>query len=331
MDHGSTILRTAAGGLGLLAGVAMLVAGAAGEARAQDCPRGDLDARYCDRDGDMLADPPSEAGEWLDPSTIVFTYTPVEDPALYARVWEEFMDHMAEITGREVAYFTVHSYAAMVEAMRAGRLHVGGFAAGSVPVAVNCAGFHPLAAMGLDGGISGYQMEIITHPESGIATMEDLAGRTLAFVSPTSNSGFRAPSALLEAEFGMVADQDYQTAFSGAHDNSILGVVNRDYDAAAIASTVMRRMIDRDVVSWDDIEIIYTSETFPSTGYGHVYNLHPELQEAVREAFLSFDWEGTALAEEFSSADSFVAVDYQTDWNVIRTIAAQVGDTFECR
>jgi phosphonate transport system substrate-binding protein len=295
-----------------------------------DCPRGDLDERFCDVDGDLLADPPSDESEWLDPDTLIFTYTPVEDPALYRTTWADFIDHLSEVTGKNVSYFTVQSYAAMVEAMRAGRLHVGGFATGSVPLAVNCAGFHPLATMGQGGEIWGYEMEIITHPDSGIETMEDLRGRTLAFVTPTSNSGFRAPSALLEAEFGMTADVDYNTAFSGGHDNSVFGVANRDYDAGAIANEVMFRMFDRGVVDRNDIKTIYTSATFPTTGYGYVYNLHPDLVEKIREAFFTFEWSG-ALAEEFADADGFAAVTYQDDWAVIRQIAAQVGDTFTCQ
>lgn len=311
--------------------VAAVALAAPTTAAAEDCPRGDLDERFCDRTGDLLADVPDDPDEWLDPATLIFTYTPVEDPALYRRVWDEFMDHLKEVTGRDVTYFTVHSYAAMVEAMRAGRLHLGGFATGSVPLAVNCAGFHPIATMGKDDQIWGYEMEIITHPDSGIETLEDLRGRTLAFTTPTSNSGFRAPSALLEAEVNMVADQDFKTAFSGAHDNSVLGVANRDYDAAAIANEVMFRMFDRDVVSRDQIKTIYTSATFPTTAYGYVYNLHPELQEKIREAFFTFPWEGTELAAEFADADGFVGITYQEHWEVIRTIAKQIGETFACQ
>ena len=53
------------------------------------------------------------------------------------------------------------------------------------------------------------------------------------------------------------------------------GVVNKDYDAASIANSVRKRMIARDVISEDGYEIVYTSQTFPTTGYGTVYNLHP--------------------------------------------------------
>lgn len=300
----------------------ILTLGAMSALAQEDCPRGDLDERFCDRDGDMLADPPEDESQWLDPSTLIFTYAPTEDPAVYQDVFGEFMDYLSDLTGKPVQYFPVRSYAAQVEAMRAGRLHVAGFAAGAVQEGVNTAGFHPMAMMAAEDGSFGYEMEIIVRAGSDIQSLEDLRGRQLAFVSPTSNSGFRAPSALLYAELGMRPDVDYETAFSGGHDNSILGVVNEDYEAAAIASTVLRRMVDRDVLSLDDLEFVYVSQTFPSTAYGAIYNLRPELKEQVREAFLTFDWTGTALDEEFGDVDQFIAISYQDDWEVLRQIAA---------
>lgn len=309
----------------LMAG--LLLAG--GSAFAQDCERGELDARYCDVNGDMLADTPTDPADRQDPATLVFTYAPTEDPAVYQGAFSEFLDHLSEATGKQVVYFPVQSYAAQIEAMRAGRLHVSGFAAGAVQEAVNTAGFVPAVIMADTAGVYGYTMQIIVPPNSDIEALEDLEGRQLAFVSPTSNSGFKAPSALLFAELGLKPDEGYQTAFSGGHDNSILGVVNGDYEAAAIASSVMQRMIEREVLAADDVRIIYESQSFPSTAYGYVYDLEPELAEQIREAFLSFDWEGTALKEEFSDSDQFVAIDYQRDWEVLRQIAAASAELEE--
>ena len=48
-----------------------------------ECERGDLAAIYCDEDGDMVADRPSDESEWVNPDTLIFAYTPVEDPAIY--------------------------------------------------------------------------------------------------------------------------------------------------------------------------------------------------------------------------------------------------------
>ena len=307
---------------------AVVLLGAAGLAQAAF----QLDERYVDNDGDMIADIPEDPSQWVDPPTLIFAYTPVEDPAVYATVWEEFLEHLADATGKSVQFFPVQSNAAQIEAMRAGRLHIAGFNTGANPLAVACAGFRPFTIMAALDGSFGYEMEIITYPGSGIESMEDLKGRTLAFTSETSNSGFKAPSALLEAEYGLVADVDFQTAFSGGHDNSVLGVANRDYDAAAIANEVMFRMFERDVVDRDQIVTIYKSGTFPTTGYGVAHNLTPELQQQIVDAFFSFEWEGTALLEEFSKGgmEQFIPITFEEDWAVIRQIDEAMGVTYTC-
>jgi phosphonate transport system substrate-binding protein len=292
-----------------------------------------LGDRYVDNDGDLIADIPADESAWLDPSTLVFAYTPVEDPAVYAEVWAGFLDHMEEVTGKKVQFFPVQSNAAQIEAMRAGRLHVAGFNTGSNPLAVACAGFRPFAMMAGSDGSFGYEMEVITYPGSPIRSMEDIRGGTLTHTSETSNSGFKAPTALMAAEFGMVSGEDYETQFSGKHDNSILGVANQDYEVATIANSVKGRMIEREVVSADQLEVLYTSDTFPTTGYGVVYNLHPDLQEKIQKAFFSFDWTGTKLAEEFgkNGEDQFIPITFQEDWAVIRTIDQANGVEYNCR
>jgi phosphonate transport system substrate-binding protein len=39
----------------------------AGPVAAQDCPHGDLDKRFCDVDGDLIADTPTDPAELADP------------------------------------------------------------------------------------------------------------------------------------------------------------------------------------------------------------------------------------------------------------------------
>ncbi|MDO5668089.1 MAG: phosphate/phosphite/phosphonate ABC transporter substrate-binding protein [Alcaligenaceae bacterium] len=140
-----------------------------------------MDPRFTDADGDLVADAPTDPKDWIDPATLVFSYTPVEDPAVYAEVWKEFIDHLAAETGKKVQFFPVQSNAAQLEAMRAGRLHVAGFNTGSNPLAVNCAGFVPFAMMAANDDAYGYEMEILTYPGSGIEKVEDIRGKKLAF------------------------------------------------------------------------------------------------------------------------------------------------------
>lgn len=293
-----------------------------------------MDPRFSDADGDLIADAPTDAKDWIDPSTLVFSYTPVEDPAVYAEVWKEFIDHLSAETGKKVQFFPVQSNAAQLEAMRAGRLHVAGFNTGSNPLAVNCAGFVPFAMMASNDDRYGYEMEILTYPGSGIEKVEDIKGKKLAFTSETSNSGYKAPSALLKQEFKMEAGKDFEPVFSGKHDNSILGVANKDYPAAAIANSVLSRMLERDVVKSEQLVSIYKSQSFPTTGYGYVYNLKPELAEKVKAAFFNFNWEGTGLAKEFNHVnppqEKFMPISFKEHWQVVRDIDAAMNVSYDC-
>ena len=119
--------------------------------------------------------------------------------------------------------------------------------------------------------------------------------------------------------------------YSGKHDNSILGVVNRDYEAAAVANSVLSRMIERKVFEPSKIRSIYKSETFPTTGYGYAHNLDPKLVEKIKEAFFGFPWDGSALQAEFKREGKFIPIDYKKDWAVLRKIDDASGVKYTCK
>ena len=294
-----------------------------------------LDPRFKDADGDLIADAPADPKDWLDPATLIFAYTPVEDPEVYRKIWDDFIAHLSKETGRKVVFFPVQSNAAQIEAMRAGRLHIAGFNTGSVPLAVNCAGFAPFAMMASKKDEFGYEMEIIVQADGPIQKIEDLKGKIVAFTDPNSNSGFKAPSAILKAKYGLEADRDFKPAFSGKHDNSVIGVANKDYDAAAVANAVLKRMAARNVVDATKLRSIYKSQTFPTTGYGTAYNLKPELAAKIRAAFFNFNWDGTELAKEYEKSNppqqKFIPMTYKDAWAVVRDIDQAMGVSYACK
>jgi phosphonate transport system substrate-binding protein len=198
-------------------------------------------------------------------------------------------------------------------------------------LAVSCAGLVPFAMMASEDGSFGYEMEIIVPAASSITSPSDIKGKTLAFTSPTSNSGNKAPSALLKSEFGLVKDVDFKTTFSGKHDNSVLGIANNDYEVAAVANSVLNRMIKRDVIKAEQIRTIYKSQTFPTTGYGHAHNLDPQLTAKIKQAFFTFEWEGSDLKKEFKKEGQFMSIRHKNDWDVIRKIDAANGVNYACK
>jgi phosphonate transport system substrate-binding protein len=307
----------------------LIIAVWAGSAIAQGscAQRGDLDQRYCDEDGDLVADRPKDAKAWQNPASLVFSYTPVEDPAVYENVFADFMTHLAKVTGKRIRWFPAESYAAQVEAMRSGRLHIAGVATGPTAFAVNLGGFVPLVGMQRADGSLGYTLQLITHRDSPIKTVADLKGKRVAHVAPSSNSGDIAPRALFKA-MGLEPGKDYQILYSGKHDNSIMGVVNKDYDAAPVASTVVERMQARGMFKPGTLRVVYESTPFPRTAFGVAHNLTPELQANIREGFITFDFKKSKLATEFKDIERFAPISYKDHWRDVRTIQKATGVSY---
>jgi phosphonate transport system substrate-binding protein len=285
--------------------------------------RGGLDAAYCDENRDLVADVPTDPARLRDPQTLVFAYTPVEDPALYANQFRPFLDHLTQCTGRRTVYFQVTSNAAQIEAMRSGRLHIGGFSTGPTAFAVNLAGAIPFAVKGGPEGYERYTVQVIVRADSPFRTLADLRGRRVAHTSATSNSGNLAPRAFFP-ELGLTPETDYRVVFSGGHDRSVLGVNSGDYDAAPVASDVFRRMVQRGQVRGDAFRTIWESAPFPTSSFALAHDLRPELAQRIRDCFFNFRFpEG--MRRDLGGNDRFWPATYQTDWEPIRTVADRVN------
>ncbi|MCL6417432.1 phosphate/phosphite/phosphonate ABC transporter substrate-binding protein [Aestuariirhabdus sp. Z084] len=299
----------------------------AGAVQAADCShRGVLDDKFCDENKDLVADSPTDPSQWRDPSTLVFTYTPVEDPAVYKDAFSDFQKYLSEVTGKKVIYYTVHSNAAEVEAIRSGRLHIAGFSTGPTGYAVNLGGYVPIAVKGFADSFQGYNLIVIVRKDSSIQAMDDIKGKTVAHTSASSNSGNLAPRALFP-EQGITPDTDYTVKYSGKHDQSIMGVLSGDYDAAPVASDVFDRMVTAGRIKKDDFRIIYTSPRFPTSSFGYAHDLHPDLVKKIKHAFSSFRFP-PAMQETFNGTDRFYPITYQKDWQVIRDIAHATGTAY---
>lgn len=295
---------------------------------ADDCKnRGALDKMYCDEDGDMTADPPTDPQKWRDPGTLVFTYTPVEDPAVYKDAFADFQNFLSKKTGKKVIYYTVHSNSAEVEAMRSGRLHIAGFSTGPTCYAVNLAGYVPIAVKGYENEFQGYRLIVVVRADSPYQKLQDLKGKKIAHTSPSSNSGHLAPLALFPRE-GMTPGEDYEIAFSGKHDQSVMGVEHGDYAAACVASDVFKRMAGAGRVKESDFRIIWQSSIFPTSSFGYAHDLKPELVKKIKEAFFEYRFT-PEMIETFGGADRFFPITYKQDHELIRIIASASGEKFD--
>ena len=289
--------------------------------------RGDLDERYCDEDHDLVADTPKDPKQWKDPPFLLFTYSPLEDPAVYERILANYVDHLKACTGKRIHFYSVLSNAAAIEAMRSGRMHLGMFSTGDTAFAVNLAGAVPFAIRGDAKGPQGYQLWTVVRADSPYQKLSDLKGKKVAHVSPSSNSGNLAPRALMTAE-GLAPDKDYKVIYSGKHENSVTGVSTGDYDAAHVASDVVLRMEDRGLIKKGELRILYKSPNFPPGGMSMAHDLRPDLQKKIRECVYQYHY-SPEMVKAFQGADRWWPIEYKRDWEVIRKVAGAMGEAFD--
>lgn len=283
--------------------------------------------------GDPPRELPDDEDEWVDPDTLVFVDKPGESgEAQFRETIRPMMDRIEETTGRSVEWQPVDSNAASVEALRSGRAHLGNVSTGTTAFAVNLGGAVPFADPVSPTGQFGYRLLALTRADAhDIRSVEDFArdGVDVAHSEPASNSGHQAPSALFDQYFDVTPEEDYEVDFSGGHDQTGRGIFVGDYDAGPICSTCLDDLIGaNDDMSYDDFKVVWASNPFPPGPVVHRYNLHPDLVEGIKEAYIGTDWTGTDYAEQTGEGE-YVPIDYRTVFHDIMVIQRYNGVEYE--
>jgi phosphonate transport system substrate-binding protein len=283
-----------------------------------------LAATYTDADQDLIADAPSDAAAWRDPETLRFCFLNEQAGGIDPDAWRPLLDALSEQTGRPVEYVRFPTVNQQLAALRDGGLDLTAFNTGNVPRAVNAAGFVPVAAPADRDGPAQYRMLLLATADSGIEKVEDLRGRVLALTRYGSNSGYKAPLVLLR-EFGLAPERDYDWAFSGSHDQSIAGLKDGTFVAAAVASDLYAAAVDAGQIDPAAVTVVYESEPFPRAAFGVAHDLHPDLRAGLTQALLGFDPTDTPLQLELPDTTGFAPLDYQDRFALIRRIDNAVG------
>lgn len=285
-----------------------------------------LAKNFTDADEDLLADPPEDAEKLQDPEELVFSYyaslAETGEEGSEEQTWKPFTEALAEATGKPVTYVRFNDVNEQLRALADGSLHITAFGTGAVPTAVNKSGFTPLCCFADAEGKYSYTMKIIVPAGSKIKEVKDLRGKRVTFTRPRSNSGYKAALALLLDEHDMQPERDYKWGFSYGHENSIQGIADGKFEAAAVASDILERMAAAGEIDQDSFRVIHESEPFPPGVLGYAYNLKPELRDAIRSAVADFKMEGTPLVEAYGAGEplTLAMVDYKEDWEPVRGI-----------
>ncbi|WP_417661293.1 phosphonate ABC transporter substrate-binding protein [Pseudomonas sp.] len=210
---------------------------------------------------------------------------PSEDSQSMVESSQQVLDQLEAGLGMPVKPFVATDYNGVIEALRSKKLDVAYLGPFSYVLANKMADAEAFAvAVTKKTGTSAYHSLVITRRDSGIKTLADLKDHTFAFVDPSSTSGHLFPKAGIE-QAGYQPDELFsRVMFSGSHDASILAVVNRKVDAAAVADRILASAISQGQIKEDDIQIIWSSPDIPESPMVWRKDLDPVLKQKLVKA-----------------------------------------------
>ncbi|MEL6522710.1 MAG: phosphonate ABC transporter substrate-binding protein [Pseudomonadota bacterium] len=203
--------------------------------------------------------------------------------------FEEYLE--AEL-GVEVEIFTAGNYDGVIQAIAADQIEFAFFGSSSYAAAYTATdgGVDPLLSRLQNDGSTGYYSIIVTRCDSGLADLESLKGKVLAFADPDSTSGYAVPYFNLAKE---VDPTNYFAAvpFSGSHEAGVQGVVNGTFDAAATYMTnetngIIPRMVSKGMIEEGEACPIWQSPEITSGPFTARANLPESLKADMKQAVI---------------------------------------------
>jgi len=167
---------------------------------------------------------------------LILALTPSRDPTALQEAGDAFARTVTALSGVPIRAQVASDYAGVVEALRSRRVDLAFVHPVGYVLANREAGCQILVR-DVWQGKTAYTARFYVRKGSGIERVEDLRGKTVAFVDPASSSGYIYPMVLL-IKMGLVRDQDpksffKEALFAGTHEAALSSVVHGRVDAAA--------------------------------------------------------------------------------------------------
>lgn len=164
--------------------------------------------------------------------------------------------------------------------------------AGAIPVAMK--------APDRDRTQAVYHSLLITSSSNeDINSIEDIKGKTIAFVDPESTSGNLFPTYEIMKAFPEenLTSDDLHTngkffeaaSYSGKHQAGLQAVVRGDVDVVPISDQILQAEIDNGNVNAEDVKIIHESEAIPAECFVVSKDMDEELSAKFQEFLLQYE------------------------------------------
>ena len=246
---------------------------------------------------------------------------PADDAAEMLRQYQVVVDYLEGRLDMEIELQVTNDYTAAIEAMRNKHIDMAWFGPFSYILAVEQADAEALVnGFRRDTKRATYKSIIITRADSGIKTLDDLKGRSFAFVDPASTSGNLIPRKML-IENGIDPDNDFSTIFyAGSHNAVGLAVNNSKVDAGAIGDTTYNRMLKEEQIDPEVDIIIFESPPIPGSPIAVRGDLPQDLKDRIQQALIEMDQQTILKVGGWGDIEKYVKVT-DSDYDIIREVA----------
>ena len=253
--------------------------------------------------------------------------TPSQKPTDLLATGAEFGQLLGRLVGMPVRVTVASDYAAVIEALRnrtadLAFVHPVGY------VLANREAKATIVAKNLWHGKSTFTSRIFVRRDGGVRQLEDLRGKTMAFVDPASSSGYTYPMVLL-IQRGLVRNRDPKTffrevMFAGSHDAAMRALVNGHVDAIA-SFDLAREQYLKDPAERERIVFIAETPAIPEAGIAARDGLDADTFSRVRAALISIRGPAHAdLLKRLYDIDGFEPAD-DREYDSVRAAVELLG------
>lgn len=235
-------------------------------------------------------------------------------------------EYLANKTGVPVEFTIITRYGNILESFTSEKMDGVFFGSFTGAMAISKLGVVPLARpVNLDGS-STYHGLLLVRKDSGIASVEDMRGKRMAFVEKATTAGYLFPLAYLR-EHGVKDPAVYfkENFFTGSHDAAIDAVLDGKADVAAAKNSIYDRVEKDNPRLKAELKIIARSPLVPSNGLCVRKDLPAGLREKLKQALLGLaaDPAGQAVLAELG-AQRFIETTAK-DYQPVFEMASQAG------
>lgn len=272
------------------------------------------------------APPPPQAASSQPP--LIVSAIPDQDPEKLQRLYGALVDYLSAELGIPVVYKPVSDYAASVTGFKVGDLDLvwyGGLT--GVQARLQTPGAHAIAQRDIDPN---FLTVFIANPASGIASLEDLKGRTFTFGSESSTSGRLMPQYFLQEAGVTLDDFKGEPGFSGSHDKTLELVTAGAFEAGALNFQVWKARVADGKVDESKVAVFYTTPGY----YDYHWVLNPtvaerygaDMADKIQAALLALDPSVDAHKEilELFGAQKFIPTSDE-NYAIIEQIGRETG------